>query len=68
MPETMYTEDEVYITEERVNNAHHDFDKAAMVYDLIYRLQQNETWSRSSDVGEILSHCNKNLKPYTIYG
>lgn len=67
MPETLYYEDEVYLTEKTVDDAHHDFTKAGILYDLIHRLQENETWSTSSDIDDVLSRCAENIKPYITY-
>ena len=68
MPETIYHEDEVYLTEEQVNDACHGYEKADMVYNLIRRLQKNEVYVSAKEVDEIISRCAEELKSHTLYG
>lgn len=63
MPETFYKEDEVYLTTEAVNNTRTGVDKAAMVYNLIKRLQENGRAIYTPEVEAILSRCADELKP-----
>ena len=65
MTETIYREDEVYLTEDQVNDAHTASEKASIAYYLIRRLQKNETVRSGERIDDVWSNCIKELEPFT---
>ena len=64
MPEMIYKEEEVYLTNEAVKYAH-GRESAEIVYYLIKRLLDNGQ-SKDAEIKVILSRCAEKLKPIVM--